>query len=152
MSSTIPVRGGCACGEIRYESSEAPLFMFLCHCTDCRRATGSAFAANVFFTSSAIKFTGSGLKSYATTGLSGESLHHEFCSTCGSPVGARADAFPMFSVIRASSLDDHTTGLKPIANVWNCSALPWDQPNPDLLQFDTQANEEEFGRIMASLG
>jgi hypothetical protein len=151
MSLTTPIRGGCACGEIRYESSEQPLFTWLCHCQDCRKATGSAVAANVFFTPSAMTFTGPEPTSYTTTGLSGQSLHHLFCSACGSPIGTLADAFPIMRGIRASSLDD-PSGLKPMANLWNSSALPWDRLDPDLLQFETQPTEEEFGRIMASLG
>ena len=35
--------GGCACGDIRYTVSGAPLYMGNCHCRDCQRATGSAF-------------------------------------------------------------------------------------------------------------
>ena len=151
MSLTTPIRGGCACGAIRYECSEQPLFTWLCHCEDCRKATGSAYAANVFFTPSAMTFTGSEPKSYATTGLSGQALNHLFCSTCGSPVGTLADAFPIMRGVRASSLDD-PTGLKPMANLWNSSALPWDRLDPDLLQFETQPTEEKFGKIMASLG
>jgi len=151
MPLTTLIRGGCACGEVRYECSEEPMFTWLCHCLDCRRATGSAFAANVFFSPSALKFTGSEPKSYATTGLSGQPLHHLFCSNCGSPIGTRAAAFPIMRGVRASSLDD-PTGLKPMANLWNGSALPWDRLDPELLQFETQPTEEEFGRIMASLG
>ena len=151
MPLTTPIRGGCACGEVRYECSEEPMFTWLCHCLDCRRATGSAFAANVFFSPSALKFTGSEPKSYTTTGQSGQSLHHLFCSNCGSPIGTRAAAFPIMRGVRASSLDD-PTGLKPTANLWNGSALPWDRLDPELLQFETQPTEEEFGRIMASLG
>ena len=37
--------GGCFCGAIRYECSSEPLFMINCHCRDCQRMSGSAYAA-----------------------------------------------------------------------------------------------------------
>ena len=36
--------GGCACGAIRYECSAEPVLSFNCHCRDCQRAGGGAFA------------------------------------------------------------------------------------------------------------
>jgi hypothetical protein len=38
--------GGCSCGAVRYEVSVKPLIVHCCHCTDCQRLTGSAFAVN----------------------------------------------------------------------------------------------------------
>ena len=40
-----PFSGGCACGAIRYECSAEPLLPLNCHCRDCQRASGSAYAA-----------------------------------------------------------------------------------------------------------
>jgi hypothetical protein len=38
--------GGCACGAVRYRLAGAPMFVHCCHCTECQRRTGSAFAIN----------------------------------------------------------------------------------------------------------
>ena len=37
--------GGCACGAIRYETEADPIVMVNCHCRDCQRAVGTAYAA-----------------------------------------------------------------------------------------------------------
>ena len=37
------LRGGCACGAVRYEVADAFEYALNCHCSGCRRATGSAF-------------------------------------------------------------------------------------------------------------
>jgi hypothetical protein len=50
----IPFTGGCMCGAIRYECSTEPLAMGICHCRDCQRATGSAFAAALMLPRNAV--------------------------------------------------------------------------------------------------
>jgi hypothetical protein len=39
-----PFSDGCACGVIRYKCTAEPLLSLNCHCRDCQRETGSAFA------------------------------------------------------------------------------------------------------------
>ena len=41
------LNGGCLCGAVRYTSNSAPEWVGLCHCTDCQKHTGSAFAIMV---------------------------------------------------------------------------------------------------------
>src|SRR5215469_9504852 len=40
----FPQAGGCLCGKIRYEITEAPRLVYTCHCTDCQHLTSSAFS------------------------------------------------------------------------------------------------------------
>lgn len=40
--------GGCLCGAIRYRVLSEPLTVHACHCTDCQRRAGSAFALSMF--------------------------------------------------------------------------------------------------------
>jgi hypothetical protein len=54
----IPFTGGCMCGAIRYECSTEPLAMGICHCRDCQRATGSAFAAALMLPRNAVTIIG----------------------------------------------------------------------------------------------
>ena len=35
--------GGCLCGTVRYTVADEFLYALICHCSQCRRATGSAF-------------------------------------------------------------------------------------------------------------
>lgn len=45
-NSPFPMKGGCACGLIRYRLETQPLIIHCCHCTSCQRETGTAFALN----------------------------------------------------------------------------------------------------------
>src|SRR5690242_2982427 len=38
--------GGCECGAVRYRMTGPPIFVNCCHCRDCQKITGSAFALN----------------------------------------------------------------------------------------------------------
>src|SRR5688572_6752784 len=40
------LEGGCECGRIRYRLTSAPIFVNCCHCRQCQKLSGSAFALN----------------------------------------------------------------------------------------------------------
>ena len=41
----LPLTGGCQCGGVRYEiKAAAKLSLYVCHCTECQRQSGSAFS------------------------------------------------------------------------------------------------------------
>ena len=125
-----PFSGGCACGGVRYECSAEPLMAVNCHCRDCQRASGTAYASGLMVPETALRLTGGAPKFYSSTAESGHRVHRGFCPECGSPVLARNEAYPMF-VIAAASLDD-PSGHRPQMDVWTVSAQPWDHMDPAL--------------------
>ena len=52
------ISGGCACGAIHYECNADPVVMLNCHCRDCQRASGSAYAAVVVVPKNAVQMRG----------------------------------------------------------------------------------------------
>jgi len=86
-----PGRGGCACGAIRYECAGAPLAMFNCHCTDCRRASGGAFVAVALFKVSSLRLVQGEPRYHRVTGDSGRWTDRGFCAACGTPLFARGE-------------------------------------------------------------
>ncbi len=146
MSDTHPVEGGCACGAIRYQCTTEPLFVFQCRCRDCQRATGGAFATNVWFAADAISFSKEP-KNYVVEAATGNRVYHFFCPDCGSPLGMRSDGFSDFRGVRAASLDD-ASGLEPIANVWKSNGYPWEHIDADLFGSDTQPDLDHFGEFL----
>ena len=49
--------GGCLCGAVRYEASEAPQSAGYCHCGMCQRSSGSVVTASATFPKAAFRFT-----------------------------------------------------------------------------------------------
>ena len=47
--------GGCACGALRYRMTAEPMFVHCCHCLNCQRQTGSAFAINLLIEAACVE-------------------------------------------------------------------------------------------------
>jgi hypothetical protein len=50
--------GGCACGAIRYKLTNTAMIVHACHCKDCQRLSGSAFALNLWIERKFVETTG----------------------------------------------------------------------------------------------
>jgi len=59
--------GGCLCGNVRFRADAEPVFVGLCHCRDCQKFSGSAFAMAVGLPKSSVTVTGD-LKGYTGRG------------------------------------------------------------------------------------
>jgi hypothetical protein len=125
-----PFSGGCMCGAIRYECSADPLLALNCHCRDCQRSTGSAFASVLAVPKDALKITGEP-KYYDVKADSGNMISRGFCPECGSPLFTKLSARADMMGIKAASLDD-PSWHKPAMDIYTSSAQPWDHMNPDL--------------------
>jgi Glutathione-dependent formaldehyde-activating enzyme len=83
----LPLRGGCVCGAIRYEISREPLRVYACHCKDCQRFTGSAFAIGVVVPSEAFQLTGREMRLVPNGITEGGRLKRlSACPECGTAV------------------------------------------------------------------
>jgi hypothetical protein len=76
-------QGGCMCGAVRYECTADPAFMGNCHCRDCQRAAGGAYAPAIGVPRSAVKITGE-VKYFESKTDSGNMSRRGFCPNCGS--------------------------------------------------------------------
>lgn len=117
------VSGGCACGGIRYKCEEPPIIDIVCHCRDCQRASGSAYAALSIVPTEKLTFAGQP-KYHAVKAESGRTMRRGFCPQCGSPVSITRLETPAITFLQAASLDDPSK-FSPKCEVWVSSAHPW---------------------------
>jgi hypothetical protein len=131
----MAAHGSCLCKRVQYEV-EVPFERFMyCHCSRCRKATGSPHAANGFVKPEAFRWISgeSEVKRYDVPEAKRFGL--QFCTHCGSKVphltrdGARM-------VIPAGSLDEDP-GTKPQAVVFWGSRAPWFTHNSEMTRHDT---------------
>ena len=122
------ISGGCACGAIRYEVSADPVAMLNCHCRDCQRGTGSAYAAVMVVPAAAVRMQGEP-RYHRQVGDAGKAVERGFCAMCGSPVAVRLERMPDILGLQAASLDDPSQ-YKPAMDIFTSSAQPWDHMLP----------------------
>ena len=131
----VTYSGGCACGAVRYELSEEPIFQLVCHCADCQKASGSAFAEVLIVAADRLSIYGSEPKFYAVKAESGRTMNRGFCDNCGSPVMIRRPETPQVAFLQAGSLDD-STAFKPAAEVFTCRAQSFATPVKGAMSFE----------------
>ena len=120
----MPVRkGSCLCGAVRYEVSGEPLRVGLCHCGDCRKASGSAFVMFAVWPRAAFSSHGE-IRTF-----SGRS----FCPACGSRLFCLSEDH---AEIRVGSLDDAPSDLVPSYEIWVKRREPWLHALPWAAQHD----------------
>lgn len=86
------ITGRCHCGQVKYRLLTSPLFCFACHCPDCQKSTGSAFALHATIETFNISILSDAKPSLATLNnnpqKSGDSDTHNrsrraLCQQCG---------------------------------------------------------------------
>ena len=124
--------GSCLCGQVKYRLTTEPGAFGYCHCTSCRKASGSAHAANAPVDRSSFQLLQG--KSLVREFQSSPDKFRAFCSNCGSPLYAYLTAMPEVLRIRLGTLD--TPFLKqPQAHTWVSDKAPWEPIVDDIPQF-----------------
>lgn len=96
--------GGCHCGAVTYEIADSarPEHHALCHCTDCRRASGIPAVAWALFDADAVTIEGA-----PSEYQSSEHGRGQFCSKCGTSLFyTNAEVFPGKIDIQSATLDN----------------------------------------------
>lgn len=119
--------GSCLCGAVRFEISGEFERFFLCHCSRCRKGTGSAHAANLFSSTATIDWL-SGQDSVRTYQVPATRHQKAFCTGCGS---ALPRVQPMGLVVPAGSLDS-AIEIRPDAHICWDSRAGWDERLEDV--------------------
>lgn len=127
--------GGCACGAVRYEIRDKPVFQNHCQCIDCQRRSGTGHGSWLTFPDrNKVKVTGDAA-SWRIKADSGNEKIHAFCPICGTPVYLTFAAMPALFTIAATSLDTPAR-FQPDAVTYNARALNWDRIDPHLKTFE----------------
>ena len=131
------ITGGCLCGKVRYTAGQVPKIQLLCHCADCRKRTGSAFASGAMIPKDEFQVEGE-TKTHHGTGNSGNEIARIFCPECGSNLWFEIAARPDAVVVQVGTIDD-PSWFRPCVNVWTGSALSWVAIDPDCKNFPGEA-------------
>jgi hypothetical protein len=120
----LPQTGGCLCGKIRYEITEAPQLTYTCHCMDCQRLTSSAFSMAIVVNDAAFRLTGIEPRLIQAAADSGRVKTRWICPDCGCWICGASSSDDGIRRVRSGTLDD-TSWLRPTMHFWTRSKQPW---------------------------
>ena len=123
--------GACLCGAVRFEIDGELAGIQLCHCSQCRRASGTAFASNIPVRARDFRLLGGqeALRVYESS----PGKERLFCGRCGSPVISRLTTDASTVRVRAGLLDAPVTA-RPVFHFHTASKADWWTIEGDLPQ------------------
>ncbi len=115
-------RGSCLCGSVKYEVTCELGPVVLCHCTQCRKGSGSAFASNSPIPVDHFHLVSG--EEALTAYESSPGKKRIFCKHCGSPIISQRDSLPHTVRLRVGTLDTGQ-GVKAVAHIYVGSKAQW---------------------------
>lgn len=124
--------GQCHCGAIRYELSGEPQHHTLCHCTDCRRASGAPLVGWAGYPADALKVTQGEAKAYSSS----EHARRHFCGECGTGLFYyNEEILPGTVDVQTATLDD-PDAMPPQAQIQTADRIGWMKDAHTLPEFE----------------
>lgn len=128
----MSLRGACNCGQVAFEAHAAGRDVYVCHCSICRRYSGSAGFAVVLVEKSAFRWV-RGEADVRLWQKPDADWQAWFCGHCGSPVPGPNDATRMF--IPAGLISEGGDQLRVAAHLFVDSRAGWDVIGGDADQY-----------------
>jgi|SRR6185437_10091608 hypothetical protein len=124
--------GRCMCGAVEYTVADAFRYAMNCHCSNCRRATGSAFKPFAGIERNRLRIArgGDAVSIYGDE----EAAHDVHCATCGSLLYSVVREGAYVHVAMGTLIDDPT--IRPSMHIFVGSKAKWHQITDDLPQYE----------------
>ena len=123
------IKGGCACGVVRYELRSRPFDCGWCHCTICRGVSGAP--AMVFATVPVTDLLFTRGESEIGTFRSSDFGRRRYCRACGTPLTMQVDHQPETVDFAVTTLDDPEIA-PPGYHIFHDSRIGWFETADDL--------------------
>jgi hypothetical protein len=153
MTEHIPfATGGCACGAVRYTLADQPYAVNCCHCTDCQREVGSAFAVNAAIETPLVQVTGAEPVAIHLASASGAGQTVMRCPRCQTALFSHYGALgTKAAFVRAGTLDNPAL-CPPTAQIWTRSRLPWVALDPAIPAFEAFYSGRDIPALLGERG
>lgn len=112
----------CRCGQLRVTVTGDPIRVSVCHCLDCQKRSGSAFAAQARWPIAQVTVAGES-KTWIHQGENGQTDFH-FCPECGSGFHYRGGGYSDAIAVAIGAFDDPYF-LKPEISVFESRKHDW---------------------------
>ena len=117
------LRGSCLCGAVKYAVTGEPQRFYHCHCSRCRKASGTGHASNLFLQPAALEWLSGEGEVRAFKLPEAKRFTNQFCAICGGRL-PRQPKDTDIVVIPAGSLDEEPP-VAPQARIFTGSRARW---------------------------
>lgn len=125
--------GGCLCGSVRFEIKGPIRNIVCCHCSQCRKAQGSAFATNGIVRTDHFNIVSGADSLTGYQSSPGQTKY--FCKICGSPILSQSESKPGHVRVRLGTIDSDIVE-RPMAHIFATSKANWEEIGDDLPQYE----------------
>jgi len=132
------IKGHCECGRVQFKVRGEIEDFSHCHCSQCRRMHGAAFATFAGVATAAFRLL-SGEK-VLTRYASSATHERTFCSVCGSNIYVALDSEPQSLYLSMSAVEGDPP-LPPGYHIYVGSRAPWHEIGDDLPQYETEPGD-----------
>lgn len=95
----------CRCGQLRATCQGEPVRVSVCHCLECQKRSGSAFAVQARWPEAQVRLEGE-RRSWSRTADSGHIATYSFCPDCGSTLAYVIEGWPGVIAIPVGAFAD----------------------------------------------
>ena len=131
MPVTTMLAGKCFCGAVHYSVADAFRYALNCHCSGCRRTSGSAFKPFAGIERDRLALT-KGQDSLLIYG--DETTHDAHCKVCGSLLYSQVCEAAWVHVAMGTLVD--APSVRPTAHIFVGSKAPWFTITDGLPQYE----------------
>ena len=131
------IRGSCLCNQVKFEIDHSLGPIIYCHCSRCRKSSGSAFVTSTEIKRSNFHITAGQhfVKKFPNPGA----VDRFFCSECGSQLYSQREATPEVMRIRLGTIDTAFED-RVSAHIFVDSKAPWHDIADDAVQYAERPN------------
>jgi hypothetical protein len=124
------LKGSCLCGAVKFEVSGEPTRFYHCHCSRCRKVSGTGHASNLFLQPGTLSWLSGDALVRVFKVPEAKRFANSFCAACGSRLPRQATDSDMV-MIPAGSLDD-AAPIAPQARIFSESRAHWSCTDDDM--------------------
>lgn len=132
------LRGSCLCGKLRYTVPDAFDYALICHCSQCRRTTGSAFKPMGGIPAGKVRLVADGGAILSYGKADAQDIH---CAACGSLLYSIVRGGEWAHVAYGTLID--SPGLAPQEHIFAAERVPWFRINDGLPQWAGHSGRSE---------
>jgi len=102
----VSVRGSCNCGEVVFEVAAPVSDVYICHCSICRKSTGSGGIAITIVSNGDLSWL-DGKELVQKWSKSNHDWETSFCRNCGSPLPGKNDETTSYIPVSLLEVGQH---------------------------------------------